>query len=204
MTPPVSRRAALSGLAATSLVPTSALSADPSRHPGFAPWQRVPRSRGDIPLNAPVRLASGEQTLKAWFDGRPTVLVLWASWCGPCLADKPGQARMVERLAAAGSRTRVVTVRAFDDASDRIADWRLKRLGVGHIENARATEAFEAAMLKWFGRSEIEPDRTPMPSLALISGRGRAIGWNLGRLFTDDDEDWWELPRAFDFLNSLT
>lgn len=198
-----SRRAALGGLAAATVCGPAMASNDPQRHPGFSPWERVRRGKGNLPLTAPVVLPGGEVSVESWLGGRPAVLVLWASWCGPCLADKPGQARMAARLEAAGARTRIVSVRAFDEADDKVAAWRLRRTGAGHIDNARATPAFEAQMLGWFGRSSVEKNRTAMPSLALIDGDGRTLGHSKGRLFTAKDEDWWELPRAYDFLSSL-
>ncbi|HYE44609.1 MAG TPA: hypothetical protein VEA44_02425 [Caulobacter sp.] len=206
------RRAALTGLGAT-LVAAPAL-AGPARtaaraevegHPGFSAWQAVAPRKGNLPLKGEVVLSSGERTpLKAWLDGRPTVLIVWASWCGPCMADKPFQARMDRKLKAAGSRTRIASVQCFDeDADPEAVGWRLKRLGAQDLANAVATPRLQKDILRWFGPASSDRTRTFTPSLALIGGDGTTLGRCDGRPFTPDDREWWPRSAAFELLTSL-
>lgn len=44
--------------------------------------------------------------------GRPTMLVFWASWCGPCRQEAPEVARIVEGY---GEKLHVVSINAGED-----------------------------------------------------------------------------------------
>ena len=64
-------------------------------------------------LNGPARLLSS-------YRGRPLIINMWASWCGPCRAE----AASLERLAwsEAGSRYTIIGVSA-DDYRDAALKW---------------------------------------------------------------------------------
>ncbi|MFT5685007.1 MAG: cytochrome c biogenesis protein CcmG/thiol:disulfide interchange protein DsbE [Myxococcota bacterium] len=47
-------------------------------------------------------------------QGRPTMLVFWASWCGPCRQEAPEVARIVEGY---GEKLHVVSINAGEDPS---------------------------------------------------------------------------------------
>lgn len=204
------RRAALTGLGAGLIAapaiaaPKSALNADVGSHPGFASAWTAPR-KGDLPLNSEVILEDGTKTpLKVWLDGRPAVLIIWASWCGPCMADKPYQARMDRKLKAASSRTRILSLQCFDeDADPAVVAHRLRKLGAQDLANAVASPRLEKGLLKWFGPAASDRTRTYTPSLALIGGDGAALGQCQGRPFTPQDKEWWREPAAFELLNGL-
>ena len=65
-----------------------------------------------VPVSVPRLSGVGELTVGRP-AARPTVVNLWASWCGPCRDEMPA----VERFAKAHPDVRVVGV-AIDDAPD--------------------------------------------------------------------------------------
>lgn len=65
-----------------------------------------------VPVSVPRISGTGDLTIGEP-TARPTVVNLWASWCGPCKEEMPA----VERFAAANPGVRVVGV-AIDDAPD--------------------------------------------------------------------------------------
>ncbi len=85
--PMLSRRAALTGLAALAATP----------------------ARAEAPLWPNVDLIDAGGTLfQVGATAAPlTIVHIWAHWCGPCLAELPGLAAMAQRM---GSRAQVVLV----------------------------------------------------------------------------------------------
>ncbi len=73
----------VAALAAGALV--LVLSGTPTAHPSPAP-----------PL--PTRVLVGSQTTLASLRGRPAIIVMWASWCGPCIKEAPQFARLAKAL----------------------------------------------------------------------------------------------------------
>jgi len=70
-----------------------------------------------VPVSVPRLGAPGEITIGRP-GARPTVVNLWASWCGPCKEEMPA----VQRFATANPGVRVVGV-AIDDAPDAARDF---------------------------------------------------------------------------------
>ncbi len=75
--------AVVAALAAGALVVV--LSGTPTAHPSPAP-----------PL--PTRVLVGPPTTLASLRGRPAIIVMWASWCGPCIKEAPQFARLASEL----------------------------------------------------------------------------------------------------------
>jgi len=171
------------------------------------PYRGWTRARGDsaLPLDVHVDTGAGMQTLGAWLGGRPAVLTLWATWCGPCLAEKPAQARMDRRLAAYGSRARILALQIYDNVDLTRGRAVLARLGAEGLTNAAAQSDAEAAFIRLLGASEIDGARTSMPWHLLVDSNGRELARSLGlmrglgRRYTYFEDD-----ATFAFLSELS
>ncbi len=198
------RRAALAAGLSAAAAPALAQSAAPAwaSMPAYRAWSHNAARR--LPLTAPVDTPAGPKMLRDWLDGRPSVLVLWATWCSPCLREKPAQAALQQRLAAARSPTQILALQAYDGASFTQARATLRRLGAGALPVARASDQAEAAFRTVFGASRVDPRRISLPSLVLVSADGRDLGRAVGALTVgNSDRSYWEDPATFNFLVRL-
>ena len=204
-----SRRAILAGAAAAipalSVAPANAaLPPALARHPGFRAWDAPPANAAAAPLNAFVETEAAPKRMRDWLGGRPAVLALWATWCSPCLAEKPGQAEMARRLERAGARARIMPLLAYDRVTMRFARRTLDRLQARDLPLARASDAAERGFIRVFGPSPLTPDRTSMPSLLLLDAQGRELGRAVGTMVgADGHTDYWEDEASFEFLSRL-
>ena len=82
------------------------------------PTGRLDRSRAGSPAPAtPFEDPEGQPVTLADFRGRPLLLNLWATWCGPCIAEMP----TLDALAAReGERLKVLTVSQDHDGRDKV------------------------------------------------------------------------------------
>jgi len=87
------------------------------RHAAAAHVRPVPDwlaalERHDPPLAVPVApfqtADGGEQNLSD-FAGKPVVVNLWATWCGPCVREMPSLARLQEAVESDGIRVLAVS-----------------------------------------------------------------------------------------------
>lgn len=88
----------------------SALSANAPAPPADLP---VAERGKPAPALTVARLGGGTMTLPDEFQGRPLLVNLWASWCGPCIEEMPELERFAQSQGAGG--TQVVGI-ALDDA----------------------------------------------------------------------------------------
>lgn len=198
------RRTAVLGGAAVAASPAYAqpLSATLAAHAGYRAW--TPPSERALPLNVAIDTGVATKRLADWLEGRPTVLALWATWCGPCLVEKPHQAAMARRLAAARARARILVLQTYDRATLETGRIVLTRLRAAGLINARATPQAETAFISVFGASPRDPRRTSMPSLLLIGADGTELGRAVGTMTGIDGEtDYWQDEATFDFLSQL-
>lgn len=200
------RRSALIGAAASAAAPSAFAAVPPAlaTHPGFRAWS-APAGRARLPLEQMIETQQGQVRLSQWLGRRPAVLALWASWCAPCLIEKPHQAALARRLAGAGASTRIFALQAYDEPDVELADarWMLDRIGAQALPCARATPAAEEAF-----RSLAEPsgvrNRTQLPLLLLIGGDGLEMGHASGLMRgVDGRSDYWRDEATFDFLSQL-
>jgi thiol-disulfide isomerase/thioredoxin len=78
--------------------------------------------RGKAPPTEAFSAPDGKPTTLAAFIGKPFLVNLWATWCGPCVKELPSLDRLAVR---AGSKLRVVVVNQDDtkQAIDPVPGW---------------------------------------------------------------------------------
>jgi thiol-disulfide isomerase/thioredoxin len=146
------RRAAILGSCGLLLRMTLAMAAPPADAAPVAVGHAIP----DVlmsGLNGPPRRLSS-------YRGRPLIINVWASWCGPCRAESAS----LERLAwgEAGSRFVVIGI-STDDYRDAALQW---------LQHSNATlDQFidsQLVMENLLGASRI-------PLTVLVDARGRVV-----------------------------
>jgi thiol-disulfide isomerase/thioredoxin len=179
----ISRRAV--ALAAVSLALAPGAGAD-----ALSVWDRTRAGatvRGDVDLVA----GGGRINFAEEIAGRATVLIAWASWCGPCMAEKPAKRALAARLEAANAKCRLLMVQCFDPGPRR--------------EGLQATPGFEAFLRETFGLSPVDPKRISLPSALLIGSDGREIGRLQGMPRVGSFEPpYWEAETTYRFLLGLS
>lgn len=183
-------------------------------HPGMQAWD-APQHDPQRFLDARIETSDAPRvTAREWLGGRPGVVAVWATWCGPCLAEKRPEAELNARLAQAGSRAQIKSLLAYDRARLPDARRRLADLGAGSLETARATEVAEQALLTLFGirrshQSVLREDqqfeylRTTLPFTLLFDADGNLLGQSIGRMMDDNNGSYWRNPTTFDLLQRL-
>lgn len=81
-----------------------------------------------LPDIALADLHTGDQVALSTFAGKPTIINLWASWCGPCKAELPVLAEMASRMDA---KVRFVGI-DFADENPAGARALAKKSGIGY------------------------------------------------------------------------
>ncbi len=203
------RRGVVAGAAAataTAIWPASARASAPAaiaQDPGYRAWT-APQGAGGLPLQVSVDTADGARSLRQWIGGRPAVLALWATWCTPCLLEKPHQADLAARLARAGAATRIFALQAYDEEDVGLSDarWMLDRIGANQLPLARASAGAEQAFRQLFGLRD--HSRATLPIVFLIGGDGLELGRSTGIMRgVDGHTDYWEDEATFRFLSRL-
>lgn len=122
--------------------------------------------------------ADGKKITLARFKGKPVLVNLWATWCGPCVRELPSLDRLATRD---GDRLQVVTVSQDLSEADAYAWWEdksLTRLSFHSDEETALTAAYGTGML---------------PTTILYDAQGREVWRFLGGLE-------WDGPRARELL----
>jgi thiol-disulfide isomerase/thioredoxin len=136
-----------------------------------APTGRLDRSRAGTPApaaafedprGAPARLDD--------FRGRPLLVNLWATWCGPCVAEMPTLDALAERE---GERLKVLTVSQDLDGRDKVEAFFAKR-------GYRRLETWLDPQMALMAALEVEI----LPTTILYDARGREV-WRVTGM-----EDW--------------
>jgi len=111
----------------------------------------------------------GKALTLADFRGRAVLVNLWATWCGPCVAEMPALDALQAKLGGAGFQVVAIVLDSGGIAAPR--RW-LERNGIGHL-----------------GRYAADPAHFPnalLPSSWLIDRDGRVAWQGLGARAWDD------------------
>jgi thiol-disulfide isomerase/thioredoxin len=189
--------------AAASLVcsAASAQTQTPSFAPG-APW--LTRNAGQpFPVDAALQSATGPVTLAQALNGRPGVVNLWATWCTPCVVEKPALNAFARSQQAQGDRFAVLAILAFDTGP---RDWQAVEKAYQRHGNAlrplRATAAAERAFVEVFGAGA-QRNRTSLPATVLIDRNGVEMGRIEGAAFLNNNRVYWRDVTAEDMAARL-
>lgn len=127
------------------------------------------------PLNGPQRSLSS-------YRGRPLIINVWASWCGPCRAE----AASLERLAwsEAGSRYTVIGISTDDDRNAALKWLKHSNATVNHYIDSRLT------LENILGASTI-------PLTVLVDAGGRVVARFHGARQWDTVESIQMIERAY-------
>ena len=128
-------------------------------------------------LNGPQRSLSS-------YRGRPLIVNVWASWCGPCRAE----AASLERLASskAGSRYAVIGISTDDDRNSALAWLRYSNAKLSHYIDSGPRWTLEHML----GASSI-------PVTVLVDAGGRVVARFHGARQWDSVESILAIERAF-------
>jgi thiol-disulfide isomerase/thioredoxin len=81
---------------------------------------------GSYLLDAPMHSFSGKVKKFSDFRGKPLIINVWASWCGPCQGELPSLERLARRYG--GKQFNVIGISTDDDGSAALASIKKSRL----------------------------------------------------------------------------
>lgn len=138
----------------------------------------VARRGGPVPAITLPDLDGSPRTLPNDFDGRPILVNLWASWCGPCIEEMPE----LDRYAAAqgGTGVQVVGIALDDQAS---VEAFLQRIPVRYTILLDAPGPRDAGV-------QLGNPRGVLPYTALVSADGRLLKQRIGPFVHGELDDW--------------
>jgi thiol-disulfide isomerase/thioredoxin len=168
------RRLAAAGASGLVLLTTPAVAA--------APEAPAPVAVGRLLPDVVMAGLNGPQRSLSSYRGRPLIVNVWASWCGPCRAE----AASLERLAwsEAGSRYVVIGVSTDDDRAAALKWLRHSNATVSHYIDSRLT------LEHMLGASTI-------PLTVLVDAGGRVVARFPGARQWDSAESIRMIERAF-------
>lgn len=139
--------------------------------------------RGDIVPTMTLSTLDGTKVEipQAW-AGSPTLVNLWASWCGPCLKEMPELQAFANEQAANGMQ--VVGI-ALDDAASAKA--MLGRLGITYPNLIDTPGPADAGV-------RLGNPAGVLPFSVLVSAEGRVLRTRIGPFENRDDIASWALP----------
>ena len=135
--------------------------------------------RGEpLPALALAALDGGAIHLPADFAGRPLLVNVWASWCGPCVKEMPELDRFAREQDGNGAQ---VLGLALDDAQ-AVRDF-LRRIPVAYPQAIDAPGPADAGV-------RLGNPRGVLPYTALISADGRLLKQKIGPFAPGEIDDW--------------
>lgn len=110
-------------------------------------------------------VTGGSTTLGDLMDGRPTLLVVWATWCQPCKKELP----LIQEFARAHPEVKVVAVNLGDEVSS-------VKSFLSNLEVDLAT------VIDSEGRLTSAAKVSSVPSLAILGTNGEVVARHMGEL----------------------
>ena len=135
--------------------------------------------RGDpVPAITLPDLDGVERTLPADFAGRPLLVNLWASWCGPCIEEMPE----LDRFAAAQGEDGIQVVGIALDDQAAVEEF-LQRIPVRYPILIDAAGPRDAGV-------QLGNLRGVLPYTVLLSADGRLAKQRIGPFVHGELDDW--------------
>jgi thiol-disulfide isomerase/thioredoxin len=137
--------------------------------------------------------------------GRPAIINLWATWCGPCIQEKPALNRLAREEATRGNRVAIISILSFDEAvtNETTLQAAYRRFRAPALTPLLATDIAERAFVRYFG-SGAQRSRTSLPSTTLLDENGRELGRITGTaILGSAQRSYWTDPLATNLLNRL-
>lgn len=136
-------------------------------------------SRGEVIPSLQLPALDGDRiTLPAAYAGRPILINLWASWCGPCIEEMPELDRFAATQGANG--TQVVGIALDDEAAVRAF---LQRIPVRYpilLDQAGPRDA----------GVQLGNPKGVLPYTVLVSADGRLMREKIGPFQHGEIENW--------------
>ena len=174
---------------------TSILSAKSLNAPPAAVQIRTMLTAGAPAPRLPIQTNEGEET-NLVLGGRTTLLVLWASWCGPCIDELRELATAEKQLRDSGIRVIALNVDGLgDDSPSSNANKLIEQIRFP-FENALATHSLVQS-LDVLQQTILDRKRTlTVPSSFLIDASGNVSSIykgriDIARLLADIDSTTW-------------
>ena len=138
----------------------------------------VARRGGPVPAITLPDLEGRSRTLPDDFDGRPILVNLWASWCGPCIEEMPE----LDRYAATQGDSGVQVVGIALDDQAAVEEF-LQRIPVRYMILIDAPGPRDAGV-------QLGNPRGVLPYTALVSADGRLLKQRIGPFVHGELDDW--------------
>ncbi|HEY4528919.1 MAG TPA: TlpA disulfide reductase family protein [Luteimonas sp.] len=133
---------------------------------------------GPVPAITLPDLEGRSRTLPDDFDGRPILVNLWASWCGPCIEEMPE----LDRYAATQGDSGVQVVGIALDDQAAVEEF-LQRIPVRYTILIDAPGPRDAGV-------QLGNPRGVLPYTALVSADGRLLKQRIGPFVHGELDDW--------------